>query len=73
MVDGTRLIQVLTNISSNGLQYTSIGGSVTLRVELLDVQLQPQPSPGREFRQEKVAIRVSVQDTGIGMSEAEVP
>jgi signal transduction histidine kinase len=72
MCDGTRLIQIVANIASNGLQYTPIGGSVQLRLELVDEHLLPHPSSGRGSRQEKVSLRVSVQDTGIGMSELEV-
>jgi hypothetical protein len=82
MCDGTRLIQVLTNISSNGLQYTSAGGSVQLRLELIDAPVLRQPtfqdvqlawrmSTGG-YKLEKVIIRISIKDTGIGMSEEEV-
>jgi signal transduction histidine kinase len=83
MCDATRLQQIVTNISNNGLQYTSAGGSVVLRFELIGTQVLPQPTSDvplawimsprtSNSEQEKVSIRISIQDTGIGMSEAEV-
>lgn len=53
-VDGPRLVQVLTKLVVNALQYTPDGGQITVRAENAD---------GR--------LKVSVQDSGIGMSEEE--
>lgn len=53
-VDGPRLVQALTKLVINALQYTPDGGQITVRAE---------HAGGR--------LKVSVQDTGIGMSEEE--
>ena len=56
MGDGPRVQQVLLNLISNALKFTSEGG-VTVRVE-------QGPAPGFLRR-----LRVSVDDTGIGISD----
>jgi signal transduction histidine kinase len=70
MCDPTRLVQVLTNLSSNGLQYTSAGGTVELQLETVE------PTSQRTLQRnkpEQVTVRFSVHDNGRGMSAAEVP
>ncbi len=57
--DPLRLTQVLTNLLSNGIKFTD-SGSVTLTVALKD--LLPQ----------HVALRFSVTDTGIGLSQGQL-
>jgi len=54
--DGDRLAQVLINLIGNALQYTPVGGQVTVAAQ----------SNGKE-------IRVSVRDTGIGISAEHLP
>jgi CheY-like chemotaxis protein len=63
MCDTTRLTQVLTNLSSNGLQYTPAGGSVELRLEMV---------PEFPSKLNTVSVRFSVVDSGSGMSATEV-
>jgi CheY-like chemotaxis protein len=63
MCDSTRLTQVLTNLSSNGLQYTPAGGSVELRLEMV---------PEFPSQLNTVSVRFSVVDSGSGMSATEV-
>ncbi len=53
-VDGPRLVQALTKLVINALQYTPDGGQITVRAENTGGQL-----------------KVSVQDSGIGMDDEE--
>lgn len=55
--DSLRLNQILTNLLSNALKFTDEGGSITLSVE----------QPRKEAQ--KVWMRFSVSDTGIGIRE----
>ena len=57
-VDGTRLRQVLWNLTGNAIKFTEQGG-VTLRVML-------SPLDGQ-----RLLLHVDVEDTGIGIPEAE--
>jgi len=57
--DSVRLNQVLLNLLSNAIKFTPEGGSI-------DVSIQEEPSSrGTDY----VRLRISVKDTGIGMSE----
>ncbi|HEY9080245.1 PAS domain S-box protein [Magnetovibrio sp.] len=56
MVDSQRIKQVLLNILSNAVKFTPEGGKVTVKANL---------SKSNE-------LTISVSDTGIGMSEAEI-
>lgn len=64
--DQNRLIQVLTNLVSNGHKYTPTGGVVTLEVavdnHLFDKKNRPLPP----------MLHIQVRDTGIGMSEEDL-
>ncbi len=57
--DPTRLGQVLTNLVGNALKFTE-RGQVTLKVKLMGIA------------EDKVSIHFEVQDTGIGMCEADI-
>ncbi len=57
--DRTRLIQILSNYASNGLKFTD-SGRVDIRIDLL------------ERAGERVRLRLSVRDTGRGVSREEV-
>lgn len=59
--DYIRFKQVILNLLSNAVKFTREGGSVTLRVGIEDDEIS-----GREY------IRVSIDDTGIGMEEDEI-
>ena len=56
--DSLRLGQVLINLCSNALKFTSSGGEVTLQIKRLD-----------ESETEAVCLQMSVADTGIGISK----
>jgi signal transduction histidine kinase/CheY-like chemotaxis protein len=55
--DDLRLAQVVTNMLSNAIKFTPTGGRITLRTQLLDGDDKTSH------------IRVSVSDTGIGISD----
>lgn len=54
--DAMRLNQVLLNILSNAIKFTPEGGDITMRIKQL------------EKKNNKVRIRFTITDTGIGMS-----
>ena len=61
MVDPERMIQVITNLIINAIHYTPEGGQVRVVVD----SIQSEPAAER--------IRISVQDTGIGVPAALLP
>lgn len=61
--DALRLQQILTNLVSNALKFTS-SGEVSVFVDI--DELHPQHS------QEKLALRFTIADTGIGMDEMQI-
>ncbi|MBC8255269.1 MAG: HAMP domain-containing protein [Ardenticatenia bacterium] len=63
--DGERLKQVLHNMLSNALRHTPPGGQITISVELASALSPVAPSPPD--------LRVTVADTGSGISEEEIP
>ncbi|WP_374566512.1 response regulator [Ideonella sp.] len=64
--DSLRLEQVLLNLCSNAVKFTE-RGKILLRVERSDVHDAHQPLPA-----DRVVLRFSVRDSGIGMSQAQV-
>ena len=62
--DWDRLARLFTNLITNAIQYTSVGGSVqpTITVELQQLT-----------RQNTTHLQVKVQDTGIGISPTALP
>jgi len=61
LADPTRLRQVLINLLSNAIKYNRTGGRVRLRCEVLPATADGAPG----------LLRVHVQDTGPGLSEAQ--
>jgi signal transduction histidine kinase len=59
--DRDRLIQVFTNLLSNAIQYTPDGGTIQIRAG------RSEPTERQPAR-----VRVTVSDTGIGMSPQEM-
>lgn len=57
--DDQRLAQVITNIVSNATKFTPENGSISVEAKLLSLQ------------NSACVVQISVQDTGIGMSEQE--
>lgn len=62
IVDSTKMQEILSNLISNAIKYTSAGGKVTI-----DTRELPYDKEGY------VLIQTKVSDTGIGMSEEFLP
>ena len=62
IVDSTKMQEILSNLVSNAIKYTSAGGKVTI-----DTKELPYDKEGY------VLIQTKVSDTGIGMSEDFLP
>ena len=62
IVDSTKMQEILSNLISNAIKYTSAGGKVTI-----DTKELPYDKEGY------VLIQTKVSDTGIGMSEDFLP
>lgn len=62
IVDSTKMQEILSNLISNAIKYTSAGGKVTI-----DTKELPYDKEGY------VLIQTKVSDTGIGMSEEFLP
>ncbi len=62
--DQNRLIQVATNLVSNAHKYTPPNGKITIKAEVARNTWEPQGAP--------YVVHVSVQDTGIGLSEEDL-
>jgi signal transduction histidine kinase len=58
--DGQRLAQVLINLLANACKFTEEGGSITLTIN------------ARELEGNSISLAVSVEDTGIGISEEQL-
>ena len=59
--DATRLVQVLTNLLNNSCKFSSAGGTIDLRVDVLDT------APPGASAQAARWLRLQVSDTGIGI------
>ena len=62
ITDSTKMQEILSNLISNAIKYTSAGGKVTI-----DTRELPYDKEGYAL------IQTKVSDTGIGMSEAYLP
>jgi signal transduction histidine kinase len=72
--DKARLIQILTNLISNAHKYSSPETIITLTVETVSIRFPPKaggigqlPIPASD----RLFVRLSVADTGFGISEAD--
>lgn len=74
-IDSKRIEQIITNMVSNALKFTPDGGNVTLICEkircesLLQVDFYEQ-NFSEEFPE---YVKISVQDTGIGIKKEDIP
>ena len=60
--DERRFLQILSNFLSNSLKFTNPGGSVTVKLKILDEQMISNT-------ESYISLELNVADTGIGMSE----
>jgi len=60
--DERRFLQILSNFLSNSLKFTNPGGSVTVKLKILDEQVITDA-------ESYISLELNVTDTGIGMSE----
>lgn len=71
--DPSRLLEVVTNLVGNGIKYTPRGGRATITLrrthELAPVSVELPP----QRRREGDFVRVSVEDTGVGIPKDEQP
>jgi signal transduction histidine kinase len=63
--DRPRIQQALANLLDNAIKYTPAGGRVTVSAESVGLPPEPSNSPP--------VLRLSVADTGIGISDDELP
>lgn len=80
LADAGRIGEVLMNLIHNGLKYTPPGGTITVSAEPL-VESTPAPRPPGAVLSDganlppiiRHMVEVSVSDTGIGISEEDLP
>ncbi len=61
--DYDRLNQVLSNLISNALRHTPSSGTVLIHTESIQIESQPA----------KFAVRITIQDTGLGIPAEDLP
>lgn len=62
-IDETRVLQIISNLTSNAIKFTDQGGSVGIHVAKEEAVDQP-------FKEGQMLLKISVTDTGIGISES---
>lgn len=63
-IDDAKVRQIAVNLMSNALKFTPAGGTITIRADAVGPPREKTLSPG--------IFKIEVEDTGIGISEAEL-
>ena len=72
--DPIRLRQILLNLADNSVKFTGEGGSVLLGARAGELTVGGPSGLGEAlFAEKRPAVVLTVQDTGIGIDEAELP
>ncbi|MBD2607721.1 response regulator [Scytonema hofmannii FACHB-248] len=69
--DESKLRQILLNLLSNGIKFTT-KGSVTLRLQALTDSTKRSPSVSTDHSQPIITLHVEVEDTGCGIAQSDL-
>lgn len=72
-IDSHRIDQILSNLITNAIKFTNEGGKITIKAETLEnIDKNDLIAPSLNEYKGKY-IQISVQDTGVGIEEEDIP